>query len=587
MTTKFAPFIMLAGLAIGLEASQHVARADDVKKTAAEATPLYVYTLNQKGTPESYDEATAATCLQGLINRTSPSLYLLSTTNARPRYWLDMLTKNGRWLEGRETRPVADLDALAKLAGSRLKGAVIWDPAVPATVNVATTIAGVCDGVVFSPEYADRYLKRWNLPVIKDLRGMFTGAETGSKKNDAYRWAIREYLQKGRCSSQLLCLFQDTWRARPTGDIQYVVNRDWAVKRQAFVFDLSPWGDERPMDDPEQKLGTDLETYQMILAETLRQSAGKHMTEMAGFFHFLKYSNVPEHKSAHEGIPTEWRTVWLISPYNVYQNTLAAVCHNQSLHSQSPWKPVTQRRPAKKVPLENKTYLCIFMGDYDSVFPIYEFLPKFWDSPSRGKLPLMWGVNPNLIETCPDLITYFYSTASANDTFVSDASAAGYMDPSQIRKEYLPLFITHNRHYFRETDMTIAPFVVDQNQPSVEIKNAFLQFAPDGFATDVQPMGYAPFVPDGFPTNRRHVWKGMPVMQLEPGQDAGVMANAIQKDGGKLPAFHLFRVVWESPDYIVQTIASLRQKCPGANIEVLDPYNFFALFKESYEQQNK
>ena len=33
--------------------------------------------------------------------------------------------------------------ALVKLAGKRLKGAVIWDPAVPASVNVATTIAGV------------------------------------------------------------------------------------------------------------------------------------------------------------------------------------------------------------------------------------------------------------------------------------------------------------------------------------------------------------------------------------------------------------------------------------------------------------
>lgn len=546
---------------------------------------LYTYTLAQDGTRESYDEAMAVACLQGIINRESPTVYVLSKTNPRPQYWLDILSKDGRWLQGRELETVADLDALAKLAGKRLKGAVIWDPNVPATVNVATTIAGVSDGVVLSPEYADRYLKQWQMPVIKDLRGMFTGAETGSKKNDAYRWAIREYLQKGLCSSRLLCLFQDTWRARPSGDTSYVVVRDWAVKRRAFVFDLSPWGDEKPMDDPGQKLGTDLETYEMILAETLRQSAGKHMTEMAGFFHFVKYSKTPEHESTHDAIPTEFRTVWLISPYNVYQSTLAAVCHNQSLHSQAPWKPVTQRRPAKKGPLENKTYLCIFMGDYDSIFPLYEFLPKFWDSPNRGKLPLMWGVNPNAIQTCPDLIAYYYSTASANDTFASDASAAGYMNPSRIEKEYLPLFVAHNRRFFRETDMTIAPMVLDQVRPSAEIKNAFVQFAPDGFGTDVQPTGYAPYVPDGFPANIQHVWKGMPVMRLAPGQNADVMANAIEKDGGELPAFFLFRVVWESPDHIVQTIASLRQKCPGANIEVVDAYNFFALFKEHQSKQ--
>ena len=86
---------------------------------------------------------------------------------------------------------------------------MIWDPTVPATVNVATTIAGVENAVVLSPELADSYLGTWKLPVLKDLRGQFTGTETGSKKNDAYRWAIREYLARGRCSAHRFCLFED------------------------------------------------------------------------------------------------------------------------------------------------------------------------------------------------------------------------------------------------------------------------------------------------------------------------------------------------------------------------------------------
>ena len=79
----------------------------------------------------------------------------------------------------------------------------------------------------------------------------------------------------------------------------------------------------------------------MILAETLRQSAGKHMTELTGFFAFSKYADMPDHKSAHEPVPTEWETVWLISPYNCYQNTVASDCFNQSLHSQAPRQPLT------------------------------------------------------------------------------------------------------------------------------------------------------------------------------------------------------------------------------------------------------
>jgi hypothetical protein len=554
--------------------------------TSGKRRPLRVYTVRQDGTREAYDEAMAAACLQGIINREASSLYLVSKTYARPQYWLDILSKGGRWLEGREVKRLPDLDAMAKLAGNRLKGAVIWDPAVPASINVATTMAGVHDAVVLSPELADRYLKPWNLPDVKDLRGMFTGAETGSKKNDAYRWAIREYLQKDRCSSRLLCLFEDSWSTRNRGDAGYVVTRDWAVQRRAFVFDLSPWGDEKPQDDPQQTLGLDLETYRMILAETLRQSAGKHMTELTGFFAFSKYSNMPDHQSAHEPVPTEWETVWLISPYNAYQNTISSNCFNQSLHSQAPWKPLRQRHSVKKVALEKKTYVCILMADYDSATPLYDFLPTHWHNANRGKVPLAWGINPNLIETYPDLISYFYSTASNADTFTSDASAAGYMNPNVIRKEYLPLFVAHNRRFFRETDMTIAPMVLDRDQPSPAVKDAFVQFAPDGFATIVMYP-----VPGGR-TPEPHVWKGMPVTELindacnasSPAQASDAMSRAITARGQKKPGFHLFRIVWTNPTTIVDAVSLLRRNRPNLDIEVVGPNAFFTLLKEHLEK---
>ncbi len=579
--------LLLTVLLAGIQAS--AAPPAGTKKTQG-ITPLYTYTLAQDGTPESYDEAMAVACLEGIINRNGPEVYVLSRKNTRPEFWLDLLSKDGRWLQGRERKPLADINALVKLAGTRLKGVIIWDPAVPASANVATIIAGVQDGVVLSPEFADRYLASWHLPVIQDLRGQFTGAETGSKKNDAYRWAIREYLAKGRCSSHRLCLFEDSFSTRARGDIGYVLTRDWAVKSRSFVFDLSPWGDERPLDDPNQRLGLDLETYKMVLAETLRQSSGKHMTELAGFFVFSKYSNMPGHKSAHEPVPTEWETVWLISPYNCYQNTVADQCFNQSLHSQAPRRPLTQHQFAQKVSLENKTYLCILMADYDSATPLYDFLPKHWNNPDRGKIPLAWGINPNLLETYPDLISYFYSTASAADTFTSDASAAGYMNPNRVQKEYLPLFVKHNRRFFREADMTIAPMVLDQDQPSPAVKDAFRQFAPGGFATIVDDMHKT-----GGKPPEPHVWKGMPVMELlnntcnfeSPEQTAKAMSRVITKHGNKTPGFYFFRVVWVNPTNIADTLATLRLKRPDLNIEVLDPYTFFALFKESKEREGK
>ena len=582
--------LALIGLPLFALTVTSLAAADVTGPQAAKSgKPLYTYTLTQEGTPASYDEALAVATLQGIINRDAPEVYVLSCKNTRPQFWLDLLSRDGRWLERRERMPLADLGALVHLAGDRLKGAIIWDPAVPASINVATTIAGVRDAVALSPEFADRYLAQWGLPVLLDLRGRFTGQETGSKKNDAYRWAIREYLAKGLCSARLLCLFHDSFATRDKGEVGYVVTRDWAVKNRSFVFDLSPWGDERPADDPDQRLGLDLETYRMILEETLRHTAGRSMTEITGFFSFQKYSNGPGHKSAHEPVPTEWETVWLISPYNVYQNTASSDCFNQSLHSQAPRTALKQNRAARPVPLEAKTYLCIFMADYDSATPLYDFLPIHWHNATRGKIPLAWGINPNLLETYPDLIAYFYSTATPADTFTSDASAAGYMNPSRIRPEYLRLFEQHNQRFFREADMTIAPMVLDWDQPTPAVKDAFRQFAPDGYATivwDLHGTGGKPPAPQ--------VWKGMPILELvndactQPfvgaEQTADMMASAIRGRGNQVPAFRLFRIPWVSPGDIVDTLAALRRKHPDLNFDVLDPYTFFALFKKSKER---
>lgn len=547
------------------------------------AETLYTYTLRQGSGPAAYDEALAVACFQGVLNRAAPALYVLSASKDTPRYWLDVFSRTGGWLHGRKVEPLADLDALAGLAGAKVRGAVIWDPAVPATVNVATTIAGVEDLVALSPELAERCVPKWGLAVRHDLRGRFTGAETGSAKNDAYRWAVREYLAKGVCSAHLLCLYEDAHSTRAVGDTGYVVTRDWAVRNRAFVFDLSPWGDEKPGDDPGQPIGTDLATYRIILEETLKRSAGKQMTELAGFFAFAKYSNVPGHASAHDPVPTEWETVWLISPYNCYQNTVASDCYNQSLHCQAPRTPLRQRRPAPTASLANKNYLCILMADYDSATPLYEFLPRHWDDPGRGQLPLCWGIDPNLLETYPDIIRHVYETASPNDHFASDASAAGYMNPNRIAPQYLPLFVRHNRRFFREAGMTIAPMVLDWDAPTAAVKDAFAQFAPDGYATIVMDLhGKGGRLPDP------QVWKGMPITELINDacnfagveQTADILSHAITARGSKAPSFHFFRIVWTNPSDVAKTIEALERKRPDLDIEALDPYTFFRLLKQ-------
>jgi hypothetical protein len=226
------------------------------------------------------------------------------------------------------------------------------------------------------------------------------------------------------------------------------------------------------------------------------------------------------------------------------------------------------------------------MADYDSATPLYDFLPKHWDDPNRGKLPLAWGVNPNLIESYPDLFKYLYATATKNDTFTSDASAAGYFNPNRIKAEYLPLFVKHNQHFFELTDLTIAPMVLDWDQPTAEVKDAFKEFSPDGYATIVMDLHGT-----GGTTPKPHVWKGMPVTELinntcnfsSAKQTSDAMFTAIQERGSQIPGFYFFRIVWVSPTAILESLAVFRQEHPEIEIEVVDPYTFFALFKKHYQ----
>ena len=547
---------------------------------------LYVYTLKGTNTQTSYDESMAVACVQGIMNREKPLLYVKSNSFKRPDYWIEKFSSGG-WLSDKIQTPVSSLDELVAIAGSKVKGIIIWDSSVPATINLATTLAGLENGIVLSPAMAGTYQKKWNLPVIKDFRGQFTGAETGSKKNDAYRWAIREYIETGRCNPHWLCLYEDSYMTRYKGDISYVVTRDWAVYNRAFVYDLSPWGDEKPLDDPDQSLGVDLQTYKLMLESTFKQANGNQMTEVAGFFSFAKYSNIPGYSSKHDPVPTEWETVYLISPYNCYQNTVAHNCYNQSIHSKAPAKNMKQGRPKLREPQDGKIYICILMADYDSSTPLYDFMPTNWDNKERGSMPLLWGINPNLSESYPDIMQYLYNTKTENDFFAADASAAGYMNPNRIDPAFLPLFIEHNKKFYEKWDMSISPMVLDWDEPTAAVKDAFLQFSPDGYATIVMDLHGT-----GGKLPQPHVWKGMPVMELinnacnfsSAEETARIMSSDIPTPTDKLPKFYFFRIVWTSPSKVIEGVNCLKSLRPELDIEVVDPYNFFHFFKMTNSQ---
>ena len=87
----------------------------------------------------------------------------------------------------------------------------------------------------------------------------------------------------------------------------------------------------------------------------------------------------------------------------------------------------------------------------------------------------------------------------------------------------------------------------------------------------------------------------MPILELlndacnskESAEIAAVMASAIKSRGNVVPGFYLFRIVWVNPATITDGLAKLHREHPELDFEVLSPYAFFALFKESQERQGR
>ena len=135
------------------------------------------------------------------------------------------------------------------------------------------------------------------------------------------------------------------------------------------------------------------------------------------------------------------------------------------------------------------------------------------------------------------------------------------MNPNRIEKEYLPLFIEHNQNFYEQLDMTLSPMVLDWDEPSADVKDAFTQFSPDGFATIVMDLHNS-----GGKSPEPHVWKGMPVMNLlnpvnqivNSEISANIMSAAIPLKYACVPSFYFYRIVWSSPFQVINTIEILK-----------------------------
>ena len=307
------------------------------------------------------------TVLQGLVNKTKPSIFLLYSGGEGMYRWINNLGLNVK---------ECSLDKrweLIRKYQDRINGVVLYNPEKSYHYyNLATTVAGLKNLLpVTSAEYQQLLAHNINFPIIIDLTTLpYTTPE------DIYGYLYDNYWKD--CTKQLLISHSA---------LAFI--RDIAVASDAAVV----WLDPRK------------EKENVILRLFLKgMPAGNSI--ILGWW--------AEERSG-VGIGTEYGIPTIAADYYENATVYAGMNHVMQL-------PEVPKMPR----LENKIYITVFLSDGDNIQYCQHSMPVLWDNKKRGTVPVNWTVSPGLADLGPQLLNYYYKTATLNDFFASGPSGLGY-----------------------------------------------------------------------------------------------------------------------------------------------------------------
>lgn len=588
-----------------------------------DATSLFAVDLGDETQRRRFwDQSHLLAALQGLANRSGPHLYLRYLRGADDFWWEEM-TAPGAWLVGRPVERVGSLEALLEKFRDRFHGLVVYDERVPATSNLASTVAG-CDDLLpvrFDPAPGSLYRQLTEGPLRLPVRlrllaedggPLFTGTgripgtdlpSTGSAKNDAYRWLIAHYLESGRANPRRMGYYLDAFWLRcwdASGPENHTLsNHDYVIAHRGVLFDLGVWEDEPAVDDPQQSPGTDVATLKRLLRAAWDRQGGDGVIHVAGFVPWAyKYTTFKSARwsagGRHAEVPTEWRYAEILSCFNAYMDADAlglGAMANASFFQHYPLEPrypqspkPTRERLIEAGILEadgripRRGFVAHYVGDYDAAAWLYRELPRLWRDPARGRTPLSWAFNPNLAERFPFGMAWARQRATTNDWFVAGDSGAGYLNPGYLTPPRphsglpsgLAAWERHCTEFYRQWDLTLTGFVID------------------GYARGLSPEGldaYARFSPDGVVAQQipaQGVHGSMPYLRMAvdlPGNPAEAARVMQSLASGLAPRFVVCRSILQSPTWYARVSEHLRERA-GATVQVVDLYTLLWLVRE-------
>ena len=562
--------------------------------------PCSPETVPPKSYPDllsDYDTLIFLSSLQGIVNKEAPQLYLIH--NPTDQFWLDTYRtpkKDYGWLGDTEIVELPTLTAVLDTFAADIDGLVAWDDAIPATLNVATTLAGVENLAIVrdGSELQNQLILLW--PVKTSLVDKFIDDRA------AYHWAMDEYLATGRADATLLAYFEDGTPAQKyqqnemTRGGVYALERDYVIQQGGFAFDLSPWADESPEDAA---------LFEAIL-KAARTKSGLKLIKVWGFSPWYeKYSTVSG--GIHLPVDGEWESTWLFSRYGAYLqggggDAWGAAMANVSVHRFAPKpKSVVPSAVPSVETLRDKGYLLadgrinpdmtfvlLYVGDYDLVHPTEiawaNGAQSTWQDETRGQLPLAWGINPAMEEEIPGIMAYFLATRTDNDFLVGANSGAGYVNPQGISRRFQWQWMKRTGDYYRKYGIDVQGFLLNGRGYSLppEWVSRYAKVAPHGIISpDFEIEGAAPRLVDDTPyigIEKETLGDFVP-------DSASILIRADQnlRDAGK-PPFVVLRSAFQKPAFLKAVIENAQSREENKYV-VLDPETFFALLKIEMENQ--
>nr|BBH95445.1 hypothetical protein KTA_36440 [Thermogemmatispora argillosa] len=393
----------------------------------------------------------AASTLAGLVNVPQPQLYLVTYDD--DTFWLQ--TAIIPWLMAQEMQATSGEMLLRELVArfrEHLSGFIVYDPQCAASINVATTLAGISAAVVTAPELLPLLQEVCPRPVLVDLRRFHWRSESL-----AYRWAqVTTQTQRSRRS------LAGMHPAIASG------LRSFLVATRTFVH----WLDSRawlPSTSQERRLLeellSDLDPGSVHLGWFPDEGSGVSLASERAIAVLAS-----DHCSNLE--------VWnALRPPALLERL-------QSLAQRYRRQCAERLLPA----LEPCVYLAMTISDGDNLQYTQHRMLHLWRDPARGRLPLGWTIAPALVEAAPALASYYLETASSQDELIAGPSGAAYIFPSRWPAAQLPLFLEHSQRLLAGMGLSLVqvldgdwrqrlglPLPTGMRMTSVERQRAFIE----------------------------------------------------------------------------------------------------------------